>query len=117
MFAPSHPAEFSTPCLDGVVIECQSVVDMVMNGYTGNPFNPVTDIPYSLAAPGELSLGVYDAAGRMVRHLADGVQTAGGHIATWDGRDDRGVTVTSGLYFCRLRTGKVTETRRMVLLK
>lgn len=82
-----------------------------------NPFNPATTIPYSLAAPSGVSLHIYDAAGRMVRRLVDDVQTAGGHTASWDGRDDRGVAVASGVYFCRLRAGDVTDTRRMVLLK
>jgi len=82
-----------------------------------NPFNPVTAIPYSLASAGEVSLDIFDPAGRVVRRLVDGVQTAGVHTAQWDGRDNRGVPVASGVYFCRLRAGKVIDTRRIVLLK
>jgi hypothetical protein len=82
-----------------------------------NPFNPVTAIPYSLAAAGDVSLVIYDAAGHIVRRLVDDVQSAGGHTTAWDGRDGRGVAVASGVYFCRLRAGNVTETRRMVLVK
>jgi hypothetical protein len=82
-----------------------------------NPFNPATDIPFSLAESGPVSLDIYDAAGRRVRHLLDGVQTAGTHTARWDGRDDRGRPAASGVYFCRLRAGKVSDTMRMVLLE
>jgi hypothetical protein len=82
-----------------------------------NPFNPTTTISYSVAEAGPVSLDVYDAAGRLVRRLVDGVRAAGSHTATWDGRDDAEHLAGSGIYFYRLHAGKVTETRKMVLLK
>jgi FlgD Ig-like domain len=82
-----------------------------------NPFNPTTTIGYSVAEAGPVLLDVYDAAGHLVRRLVDGVRGVGSHTATWDGRDDSGSAAGSGLYFYRLEVGKVTETRKMVLLK
>jgi len=82
-----------------------------------NPFNPTTQIEFSVGKTGPVSLDIYDAAGRLVRHLVRGDQTAGSHSATWDGRDESGHASSSGVYFCRLRAGSVTQTRRLVLLK
>jgi hypothetical protein len=82
-----------------------------------NPFNPVTTIGYSLRQDGVAELTVFNPAGRRVRTLVDGLVTAGDHEATWDGLDDRGTPVASGVYFYRLRVGDSVETRRMVLVK
>jgi hypothetical protein len=82
-----------------------------------NPFNPGTTISVTLPARSHATLTVYDMAGRRVRTLADGVFGSGSREFTWDGRDDRGAAVASGVYFYRLRAGTFTATRRMVLLK
>jgi hypothetical protein len=82
-----------------------------------NPFNPTTAIPFSISETGRVSLNVYDAGGRLVRRLVDGVSERGFHAATWDGRDNRGSSVGSGVYFYRLTAGKVVRVRKMVLLK
>jgi hypothetical protein len=82
-----------------------------------NPFNPVTEVPYAITAAGPVQLSVYDAAGHLVRRLVDGVQQAGRHSALWDGRDENDSPAPSGVYFCRMRAGSYSETRRMVLLK
>jgi hypothetical protein len=82
-----------------------------------NPFNPVTRIEYGLAAPAEVRLRIYDAAGRLVRVLVNEVRTAARHVELWDGRDGRGAAVASGIYFYRLDAGAFTETRKIVLLR
>jgi hypothetical protein len=82
-----------------------------------NPFNPETTIRYTVSSPARITLVVYDAAGHMVRTLVDENQPAGARDVTWDGRSDGGVTVASGVYFCKMTAGKFTETRRMVMLK
>jgi hypothetical protein len=82
-----------------------------------NPFNPTTAIRFSLAAESEVRLAIYDVAGRSVRTLVDGRLPAGGNEAVWDGRDDRGLPVASGLYFCHLVTPERTAMRKMVMLK
>jgi Metallo-peptidase family M12/PA14 domain/Bacterial Ig domain/Right handed beta helix region/FlgD Ig-like domain len=82
-----------------------------------NPFNPHTRISFALARGGAASLRVFDVAGRLVTTLVDRVLTAGEHTVTWDGESDRGQTVSSGIYFYRLRTDEGEETRSMVLLQ
>ena len=82
-----------------------------------NPFNPTTRITFGLAAPGNVSLRIYDAAGRLVRVLAEGARPAGNYTELWDGRDSGGRAVASGIYFYRLTAGPFSETRKMALLR
>ena len=87
-----------------------------------NPFNPETWIPYQLAAPAEVSLTIYDMNGGVVRRLEVGHQPAGmyqsrSRAVYWDGRNDRGESVASGLYFYTLSAGNFTATRKMLIRK
>jgi endonuclease I len=82
-----------------------------------NPFNPLTAIRFSTASSGRVELRVYDIAGRAVRTLAEGVRAVGHYDVTWDGRDDIGESVASGVYICELKAPGCVETRKMVLLK
>jgi hypothetical protein len=83
-----------------------------------NPFNPYTVIRYDLPEPARVSLRVYDVTGRLVRVLLGSVPVdAGYQEAYWDGLDDRGQTVASGVYLYRIEAGSFVETRRMVLLR
>ena len=87
-----------------------------------NPFNPETWIPYQLAESAEVTLTIYDMNGRLVRRLAVGHQGAGmyqtrSRAVYWDGRNQLGESVASGLYFYTLTAGEFTATRRMLILK
>jgi len=82
-----------------------------------NPFNPQTTIAFSLAARGRVSLAIYDVSGRIVRTLANETRNAGAYELSWDGLDDSGQTVASGVYFYRLVAPEFTQTKKMVLLK
>jgi hypothetical protein len=84
-----------------------------------NPFNPATTIRYSIASAGRVSLRVYNAAGQLVRTLVDDEQapTAEGFSVSWDGTDNRGQGVSSGVYFYKLSAKEFSETKKMVLLK
>jgi hypothetical protein len=82
-----------------------------------NPFNPATRIEFGLKAPANVSLRIYDAAGRVVRVLAEDARLAGTYAELWDGKDNGGRAVASGIYFYRLDAGTFTQTRKMVLLK
>ena len=87
-----------------------------------NPFNPETWIPYQLAESADVTLTIYDTNGGLVRRLAVGHQTAGmyrsrSRAAYWDGRNQLGEPVVSGLYFYTLTAGEFMETRRMLILK
>ncbi|NUO79739.1 T9SS type A sorting domain-containing protein, partial [candidate division KSB1 bacterium] len=63
------------------------------------------------------TLAVYNILGRRVRTLVDGVQAAGEQRVTWDGRDDEGAAVTSGIYFYRLEANGLTQTRKLTLMR
>ena len=87
-----------------------------------NPFNPETWIPYQLAENASVTLTIYDTTGVVVRRLDLGHRLAGyysnrGKAARWDGRNEVGEQVASGVYFYNLSTGNYSATRRMVILK
>ena len=87
-----------------------------------NPFNPETWIPYQLTESAEVTLTIYDINGQSVRRLAVGHQAAGmyrnrARALYWDGRNQLGESVASGLYFYALTAGEFTATRRMLILK
>jgi hypothetical protein len=83
-----------------------------------NPFNPVTTIRYGLKQKGHVSLKIYDVDGRRVRTLVDEVQGAAPErTIQWDGRNDAGRPVSSGVYFYRLVTSGFAESRKLVILK
>jgi hypothetical protein len=87
-----------------------------------NPFNPDTWIPYSLTTNDFVSLDIYNPQGRRIRHIELGYKTAGAYIskgkaAHWDGRNELGEEVPSGIYFYSIRAGEFKATRRMIILK
>ncbi|HYW69303.1 MAG TPA: FlgD immunoglobulin-like domain containing protein, partial [bacterium] len=91
--------------------------NFVLRGIAPNPFNPVTSVSYGLPSRGRVAIRVHDVSGRLVRTLVDGERDAGYSEAVWDGRDDRGLEVASGVYFCRMEAGAFSSTAKMVLLK
>ena len=87
-----------------------------------NPFNPETWLPYQLSTPAEVTLSIYSIDGRLVRTLDVGHQPAGGYrskhrAAYWDGKNQLGEHVASGLYFYTLTAGDFTATRKMLIAK
>ncbi len=87
-----------------------------------NPFNPETWLPYHLAKPAEVTLRIYAIGGELVRTLDLGHQPAGRYqdrsqAAHWDGRNEMGESVASGVYFYTLTTGDFTATRKMLIRK
>ncbi|HDG68003.1 MAG TPA: T9SS type A sorting domain-containing protein, partial [candidate division Zixibacteria bacterium] len=84
---------------------------------TPNPFNASTEIQFALPTDGKVTLEVLDMSGRVVRTLVDGEMGAGFHRVVWDGKDKSGHEVSSGVYFYRLKTDNLTQTRKMILVK
>jgi len=82
-----------------------------------NPFNPSTTIGYRLNTAGDVKLTVHNSLGQVVKRLVDSPQAAGVHTIQWDGRDENGTAVSSGVYFCRMTTGGYANTIRMMLAK
>jgi hypothetical protein len=83
-----------------------------------NPFNPRTTIVFDLPRTDHVALQIHDLTGRLVKTLLSGDQKQpGSHRVIWDGTDDRGQAVASGIYLCRLETAEILATRRMVLMR
>ena len=81
-----------------------------------NPFSPETSIAFDLPKAGPVELVIYGVNGRLIRRLVKDTRAAGRHTASWDGRDDAGEKVGSGIYFYQLSAPGVDESRRMILL-
>jgi hypothetical protein len=82
-----------------------------------NPFNPETTIRYSLAENCEVEMDIYNLRGQKVRSYRPGNQAAGEHRLVFDGRNDQGETLPSGVYFYRLNSGENSQSRKMILMK
>lgn len=82
-----------------------------------NPFNPSTVIRFALPQAGQMRLAVYNILGHRIRMLMEGVRPAGEFQVTWDGRDETGRQVASGIYFCRLEAQGQMQTRKLTLIR
>ncbi len=104
------------------LISIEEPLDTKLHANYPNPFNPETWIPYQLAKNSDITIRIYDASGRIVRTLFTGHQTAGyylsrGEAAYWDGKNELGEQMASGVYVCELETPTFKQTRRLVILK
>jgi len=102
-----------------VGIEDNTIVqekDYLQQNYP-NPFNPTTTINYSLKENSKVSLDIYNIKGQKVKQLISDHLSAGHHSIVWNGKDDKGKTVSSGIYFYKLKTENFEKTKKMILLK
>jgi hypothetical protein len=117
----AEPVEVALPASGGpaakLVAEQQSLPEIFQLGNYPNPFNPNTTIAYQLPNAGEVSLVIYNTMGQQVRNLVQGYRSAGVYQVEWNGRDDDGRAVSSGLYLHRFVSAGWVETQRMTLLK
>jgi len=82
-----------------------------------NPFNPETTIHYSLSEAGPVKIEVYNIKGQLVRNLVNERKTAGNYTVIWNGKDEQGKNVSSGIYFYRMQTKNYSSTKKMMLMK
>ncbi|MDD4224651.1 MAG: FlgD immunoglobulin-like domain containing protein [Candidatus Cloacimonetes bacterium] len=82
-----------------------------------NPFNPQTNLPFSLAEPGSVSFEIYNSRGQLVRRIETGEKSTGHHQTQWDGLDSSGQPCTTGVYNIRMTIGSSSYSRKAVLLK
>lgn len=87
------------------------------NGAVPNPFNPATDLKFSIPRDARVSLKLYDVSGRLVRSLLNDNLEAGQHQVQWNGRDDNGRSVASGTYFARLLVDGISTVKSMALVR
>ena len=91
--------------------------DLFLAQNAPNPFNSETVIRYTLPQPGQVELTIYNLLGQPVAVLVQGTGAAGTFTVRWDGRDQAGRAVTSGVYLYQLRAGEHTEVRKLLLLR
>ncbi len=82
-----------------------------------NPFNPITYISFNLPSSCEVTVTIFNTLGKQIRFVNLGVKSVGRHSVSWDGRDDTGNQVASGLYFYRITAGDLALTKKMLLVK
>jgi hypothetical protein len=82
-----------------------------------NPFNPVTTIAYDIPEPTYVEIAIYDLLGRKVRTLVSKEISPGFHSAVWNGKDDRGRLIASGLFIVRMTSSSFMDVRKMLMLK
>jgi hypothetical protein len=127
---PSLYEDTQFPCYcseDGTLHTCETMPTSVGDGAPAaravlhsnipNPFNPTTSIGFELEQSESVQLAIYDVGGRHVRTLVSGPTTAGQHTVRWNGTDQQGRPIASGIYLCRLQTPSVTLTRRLVCIR
>jgi len=109
--------DFTFNTLDNVGIQDESiVVEESFQNYP-NPFNPETNIFFSLTEQSHVNLEVYNSRGEKIKTLLNELRPLGDNTFTWDGSDEQGKTVASGLYFYKIEAGKYTSTKKMILMK
>ncbi|MCB5271444.1 MAG: C25 family cysteine peptidase [Candidatus Cloacimonetes bacterium] len=91
-------------------------VDLLKQNYP-NPFNPNTNIAFELAKAGAIRIDIYNAKGQKVRELLADKLAGGRHTVLWDGTDDNGRSLASGIYLYRVQSVEGSQTRKMLLLK
>ena len=82
-----------------------------------NPFNPVTNIAYSIKGTSNVTIEVYNLKGQLIKTLINGIKGTGDYTAIWDGTDTSNKPVSSGVYFYKMRTDNYTATKKMILMK
>ncbi|GEM_PF-3192928 len=117
----ANGSDAAGPVADGGSDKARPLVDaaegVTIRGNYPNPFNPTTGISFYLPEASRVTLDIYNSAGQRIITLADQYYAAGDHTVAWDGRSTSGRHVYSGVYFCRIRTGATTVTKKMVLLR
>jgi len=105
--------------IDELETDSESVMpmDYLLHQNYPNPFNPVTDIRYDIPDNAQVSIIIYDVMGRKVRSLVNKEQVAGFHHAQWDGKNDLGTPIASGMYVYMLKAGHHISAKKMVMLK
>ena len=96
--------------------ETSQIANCLGNNYP-NPFNPETTISYQLPENSEVELAVYNLKGQKVKQLVSDQLSAGQYSVVWNGKDDNGKSVSSGIYFYKMKTDNFEKTKKMILMK
>lgn len=111
------PGSFNYGVGTGIEAEAGLPSDYILKQNFPNPFNPTTNIEFAIPVSGQVVLEVFNLLGQRINTIHSGVLEAGTHTFTWNGTNDSGQPVPSGVYFYRLSAGDFIQTREMMLLK
>ncbi len=112
------PSQLANPLIGGVLDIQTTPTEFALLQNFPNPFNPETTIGYELAESADVTLQIYNVVGQVVRTLmVSESQSVGRYQVRWDGMDDRGMPVSSGIYFYQISAGKFQDVRKLMLLK
>ncbi|KAA3631349.1 MAG: T9SS C-terminal target domain-containing protein [Calditrichaeota bacterium] len=116
---PGIYAAFTTDVNTGVVISNTNVLPTTytLSQNYPNPFNPETKVEFALPSKSDVKLVIHNVLGQTVKTLVDSELPAGNHAVYWDGSDESGHKVASGVYLYRFKAGEYSETKKMVLLR
>jgi hypothetical protein len=107
--------EVALPVKEEIKSNLPTKYDLFQNA--PNPFNPITRISYDLPKPSQVKLEVFNVLGQAVKTLVNDFREAGSQTVIWDGTDNSGSSVASGLYFYRISAGDYSATKKMMMLK
>ncbi len=105
---------------EGTAVSNDDNVQQVITALKGNfpnPFNPTTNIAYSLKETAKVKIEIYNLKGQLVKTLVNDTLPKGEHRTTWNGQDQHGNSVSSGIYFYKMQVGDYTSTKKMMLMK
>ncbi len=116
---PGVYAAFAVASPTGIIEEPDSDLPISVEIFQNypNPFNPATTIAYRIPSRTKVRIEVFNVLGQRVITLVDESQSAGDHVIQWDGKDDAGNIVSTGVYLYRIQAGEYVQTRKMLLLK
>ncbi|MDP2172898.1 MAG: C25 family cysteine peptidase [Candidatus Cloacimonadaceae bacterium] len=89
----------------------------ILKGNYPNPFNPETTIAFSIKESAPVSIEIYNVKGQLIKTLVSEIKAAGNHSVIWKGKDENNRSVSSGIYFYKMRSGKYSDTKKMILMK
>lgn len=111
------PEEAKVPSVQRPDVQESIPQDFSLSQNYPNPFNPETDISYALPTDCQVKITIYNVAGQNVRTLVDEHQTTGFKTIHWNGKDNEGKELASGVYFYKIQAGAFTDSRKMILMK
>ena len=103
--------------LDTGTNSSQTTSDFMVHDNYPNPFNPSTNIPYTILIENFISITIYDLNGIRIKSLINKYSHAGNHTVKWNGKDEKGIFVSAGVYFYSIEAGNLRQTKKMILLK
>jgi len=113
--------DFSLHSNGGIIVDNDDptipTIGTRLQGNYPNPFNPETTIRFSVKEATPVTIEIYNTKGQLVKTLINEAKEAGNHSVVWNGKDNSGRSVSSGVYFYKMNAGKYSSTKKMIMMK